>query len=949
MIVTLKLRYSPSPCRPAAAWWVPGSTAEMWLAELTTWRVPLDEAQLLVMEHGTSGVLVVLGGNHRPAASSAAIPYALIADRLLVPVEAAFEPMVTDAELAALLPAENAFYVWHPVAGLYSYAEDEIRRVADLVRAPAASGRAWSAAQPGVAVNQRLLSIEPTEHLSLEDIADAGRSDIGSQSIAGDGLPRAPSEPVGGALGRVIVSAGLHAVSSAAQVLGAAAYVMAKGLSKMKGALVGGGSSAADKHARSPTTGDQLLPNWLQRLAEWANQQQKAVLNRIDRLRNRQIERLLHALTESPDEGLRFALPLKAGGAARGVGTPGTRLLERIVDFQISRLGGGQPVDLWNLPPEYSQRLATLYRDLANREIRLGRHRRAAYILAELLGDLSAAAGTLADGGHSREAAVLYEQRLNQPLAAARCLERGGHWSEAIALFEKLHEWETVGDLYVRLGQLETANVAYRRAVVRRLEAGDRLAAAKLLEDKLAATDEAYATLIAAWPGSSQASPCLTESFELLRRLNRHEQACQAVPRLYQSTIKLDMLAPLAATLASVATNYPNEAVRQAAGEMTRKIVAARLTMAQTVEAESLLNSLAALVPGDRLLAGDCRRYKQDREEQHRRTHLVPRSGTRRDKLPRPVNSFRLPQGEWKSVATCGDEFYAAGLLRNWLIVIRGRWDGQIQVSVGDPWIVSNELRERPIFLAADPHEHGELLVHVAPGCPRHQQMFSATELFPRALLIGPHRGCTNFTEAICYDASGSIHLLEAQPEEWIVDVRCYTANLRLDRQRSFNLSAETVEYDEVIRPLPFYVRGSSFYLGLGATLISLRANQASTTVHSTIRAITGSAEYSRARIVAACARGGVVVWGVTADSPRSTFAMELFEPVVGLARGGWLVAATKEIVEVYSTRGSQLTWVNGVPGPDQPPIAVTPTNIANQFAVFTSEGLVITYEVPSL
>ena len=72
-------------------------------------------------------------------------------------------------------------------------------------------------------------------------------------------------------------------------------------------------------------------------------------------------------------------------------------------------MGGGGPVDFWMMSPEYSQRLATIYRELANREISLGRHRRAAYILAELLGDLSAAAATLADGGHFREAAVLYD------------------------------------------------------------------------------------------------------------------------------------------------------------------------------------------------------------------------------------------------------------------------------------------------------------------------------------------------------------------------------------------------------------------------------------------------------------------------------------------------------------------------------------------------------------
>jgi len=406
-------------------------------------------------------------------------------------------------------------------------------------------------------------------------------------------------------------------------------------------------------------------------------------------------------------------------------------------------------------------------------------------------------------------------------------------------------------------------------------------------------------------------------------------------------------LPTLAAALARVATTYPSDEVRESAGEMTRHIVSDRLSVAPAADAESLLDSLAALVPSDRLLAGDCRRYQQGQEELRRRKVVVPRSGTRRDKLPRPVSWFRLPQGDWKSVATSGDEFFAAGLFRNWLLVIRGRWDGEIQISVGEPWIVPHEQRERPIFLAADPRGLGTLFLHVAPGCPQHQQMFPATDRFPRAVVAGPHPGCTNFTEGLCFGASGSVHLLDTMPEEWIADVKCFAPSLRLDGQRSFALSPEMVEDAEVIRPLPFYVRGNSFYLGLGTTLLSLRAGQEATTVHSTIRSITGSAWHSRPRIVAACAQGGVVIWGVTADSPRNTFAMDLAEPVVGLARGGWLVAATDDTIEVSSTQGGQLSWIGKTHGPEQPPIAVVPTSAANQFALVTQDGLVTIYEVP--
>jgi len=948
MNVTLKLRYSPQSDRPAAAWWLPGASPSAWLAELTSWRVPLDEARLMLFADETPGAIVLLGGEQRPSANTIAIPYALVAGRLLVPVECAFDPPLTDAELPALLPSEAAYYVWHPTLGIQEFAEHDVRCVADLVAAGPVAERRWNSAQPGTAVNSRLLSVEALEELTLQDIVDAGRDDIGSQSIAGSQLPPAPGEPPGGAIGRAIAAAGLHAAAGVARAVAAAAGAVSGALASL--GVNPTGASGAGRNSRSTAAGrGPQGTNWLQRLKTWAVRQQQALSKNLDQLRNRQLERLLNALTNSPDEGLKFALPLTGGAggrAARGLAPPGSSLIEHNVDFNLNRLGGGGPVDLWNMPPEYSQRLARLYRELANREISLGRHRRAAYILAELLGDLSAAAATLADGGHFREAAVLYEERLGQPLSAAKCLQRGGLFTAAIALFQKLHEWETVGDLYQRLDQPEAAQAAWRQAVERQLSGGDRLAAARLLEEKLAARDEAHGVLISGWPSSTQARQCLDESFELLRRHQLHQRANQSIARVHQATMEPEMHAVLASALARLATAYPDEDVRQSAGETTRQLVGGRLSEASPTEVQSLLGALASLVPGDRLLEGDCRRYQHWQAERRRQKPLPVPTGRRR-KAVCASRSFRLPWGDWRSVAVCGDEFYAAGLFRNWLRVVRGRWDGEVQIAVGQPWTASHELRGRPILLAADPRGLGKLYVHLAEGCPQHAQTFSATDKFRSGLVAGPHPGSTAATEAMCYGADSSVYLFQAA-EEWTVEVKGFVSTERLEYIRTFALSPQMLEDSEVVRPLPFHVRGNSFYLGLGATLLSLREGQQSTTLHSTIRSIVGSPWLSRARIVVGCAQGGVVVWGVTADSPHSTFAMDLAEPVVGLARGGSLAAATADVIEVSGTQGGRLSWVGTTDGPKQPPIAVTPTSAADQFAVFTQDGLVTIYDVPA-
>ena len=392
------------------------------------------------------------------------------------------------------MSADAALFVWHPRLGLVRFDSADVLSVCDLLSPPRPTGQRWDAAQPGIAVNQRLLSIEPTHRLTLEDLTAAARGDIGTQPMAGENLPRRPGEPMGGAVGQAVTQAGLTAAAAAAGAVGAAAAAMAagvQGLAGMLGGGAGGGAGAAQpQRATAPAAAPETT--WLERLANWAREQQRALTGNLDQLRNRQVERLLHMLEHAPDLGLKFAIPFSGdGGLHRGLSRPGASLVERNVDFSLSRVGGGGSVDYWDLSGDYRRRLMEQYRALANREIALGRHRRAAYIFAELLGDLTTAAATLAAGGHYREAAVLYEQRLKQPLAAARCLEQGGLWAEAIALFEQLQQWEKVAELYVKLDQPEAAAAAIRKAVVGQA-GGERLpGAADLMEHKLHEPEEA--------------------------------------------------------------------------------------------------------------------------------------------------------------------------------------------------------------------------------------------------------------------------------------------------------------------------------------------------------------------------------------------------------------------------------------------------------------------------
>ena len=145
------------------------------------------------------------------------------------------------------------------------------------------------------------------------------------------------------------------------------------------------------------------------------------------------------------------------GGTHRGLAPPVGRLTSRRVDFQLGALGGGRALDPWDVPYDLQQKLLAKYRELANREKRLKRYRRAAYIYAELIGDVETAAAVLEEGKHFREAAEIYRKHLHKPLLAARTYESGGLFREAVEIYEELELWEEAGDVYGKMEQSSKA------------------------------------------------------------------------------------------------------------------------------------------------------------------------------------------------------------------------------------------------------------------------------------------------------------------------------------------------------------------------------------------------------------------------------------------------------------------------------------------------------------
>jgi tetratricopeptide (TPR) repeat protein len=937
----LKIRYGQQPRRETAAWLIPGHGARAWLAELVRWEAPLGELQLYIVpqsrgELAPRGILVPVPGGRQPRVSGRCQPYGRIGQcepaaaagatpSLYLPVEAWFDPDVTAAEVEALLTWSSGagVHLLHPAAGLILFERGEVLRVADLLEAPPRIESAWDCAQAGIALSPRLTAILPESPPSVEEVFTEGRDDIASRPPTLDELPPSPEEPPGDALSRFRRAAGRQ-------------------FAKLVKWFADQGAKAGGK-AQSPG-----------RLAAWAQRQLARLDQTMLRSRHSEILRLMHLLATDPDEGLRYAVPFSAdhlGRAHRGIAPPSGQLGRHDTDFNLNRLGGGAPADPWNLPHDFYAQLRTRYIELASRELRLGRHRRAAYVYGELLGDLESAASALVAGRHWREAAVLYRERLNRPEQAARCLEQGGLWTEAVALYEELGEFEKAGDLYARLDQAENAAAAYRRAVETHLARGDLLAAASLLEEKLRAPDEALDRLAAGWPDSPQAGKCLGGFFSLLARLGRHDAAVDRIQSLRRAALRPDATRLLAETLASVATSYPGDSVRALAADAVRTVAARRLRAAQPEEKLKLVDAVRRLAPEDRLLGRDCVRYVSPEP----RRVLVPRvapskrhSDAARPVRPSLVSQIALrPNVDWQCAVAARNVYYAAGYQSNKLVVFQGLWSGSWQAAVdGTPMNVAAQA----ILLVPGGSSRQPVLIRVLQQAQTVEGLlFSATDEHPEPVRAHTPSYMPQQSAGAARNSSG---------QTWIALLQDIGLELRTFGPNDEPLGSRVIPYSAIFpagmakkptAPIPLCARDETLYVALNDRLVVVKpeGQLKILAMPDEIRSLCTSPLYSRVRVVATLDRGAVIYWD-DYEGYIKPWAAELNEPCAGFTRGGRIVLASARECHVYRTEAYEIHLEACMPMPGGLPLAVLAPPEASQFALFSSDGIVRIYRVPT-
>ena len=151
------------------------------------------------------------------------------------------------------------------------------------------------------------------------------------------------------------------------------------------------------------------------------------------------------------------------------------------------------------------------------------------------------------------------------------------------------------------------------------------------------------------------------------------------------------------------------------------------------------------------------------------------------------------------------------------------------------------------------------------------------------------------------------------------------------------------------VLPVPMVVRESVFYIGLGDHLVMVGRDGSTETIEMPewIRGLTCSALHTRRRVAVTFDGGGRVLWDEGAERHGERFATSMAFPIAAFSQFGWLIAASSDECQIYSTNDRRIRLEATCKWPNSEPIAILDTGAANEFAVCFVDGRVLTYRLP--
>ncbi|HAR65621.1 MAG TPA: hypothetical protein DCR55_05340 [Lentisphaeria bacterium] len=839
----------------------------------------------------TPWALLIAAQPLSPKPSPRAIAYRTMGP-LFLPIDREILPAVTETELAGLIPYPKA--CWHPAIGLIPIEHNDIHGLQDLVSISCKPKTEWFHAVAPESESVPLLAVQADPNEAVADSMTWLSENIANEKP--EALPGKKTESKFGKMVRERAERGLGAMEQAMQTR----------------------AGRPDEGQGGSSSG----------VGKWMHGKLSHMREKMQMRRRVEIERLVSMLECDPDEGLKYAIPF-SGGSSRGTSEPKANLSEQKPDFDLDRLGGGDAGDAWTIPLDLQHQLLQLYRQLANREIRMGRTRRAAYILAELAHDYAQAASILEAGKQYREAASLYRDHLERPFEAARCLVAGGYLSEAIPIYESDGKYAQAGDLYAQLGQKAQATNAYEQAVARELSQGNTVSAAHLYETKLQDQETALECLAAAWPKSRQAIPALRERIALLGRLGRHSQTFEIVGNIVLEASGHLRDADIAQMLADIASGYPGREVRELAADQARVLLSRYLGGSDLATVRLAVRTLRELAPEDTLLQRDATRHFERWRDKVAGTFTL-------QETVRTLASFNLSiEARWMAVQVAPTGFVAAGFSQGAPVIARCSWDGQEDILDFER-VLSHRSR---ILVAVDGQNQMPTLVHF-PDCATQTQAFGyGASRLADSVVVGPDWLPANVL-GIAYDRNGLQWVLTTGPFG-------YAIAQYHDRVLKGVFDVSIGGASTLTRPAygePFIIVQDCAIIGVGRKLVLFRPGIGtdSISVNSSIRELRRGTHNDVVLVI--CRRGfSVIRLRAPGESPVVLLENE------GVALAGAVseyhyAVANQKTIDIYYRRQTKPAY--SITLPQENALAVLPIS-RHELGVFFANGGVVRYQLP--
>lgn len=616
MQINLQLTMTSAAAQSIGAVFVPGDDAQTWLTHVRPFNVPLLSLRFLPLSENrmldsgdravvTVGALCVADSNsfsQSVAEQCSGLTFWCRANRVWLPSGTNLTPELTDSELLSLLTADR-IYVWHPSIGLVGHDAEHVLSAADLLSVPSASGVDWDAAVPGEFLNGRLYRLEGVVDSDPGQLIARGQSDIGIESTALDKAPKAPDEKSGAA----VRDLGQRTARGVRKSIAKALFAFTSRLPQSEQ----GNQTLTAIHRWAANT----LQKWSENKVGSGEQNQDPHLTTK---RENEIKRLLHLLENDPDSGLKYAPPMADSSQQRGVAPGDSRLGRQTDDFELRTRRSSGPMAAWDLPLHYHIKLRDQYRQLALREQQLGRFRRAAYIYAELLNDMTSAAAALEAGRFYQDAAAIYLESLKQPIRAADCLRNGGFWEAAIQIYRNHQQWMKAAELYEQNQQPVEAALMYTHAIEDYERRRDFAAAADIADQRLDNPELATQLLLRGWNSGAPPAVCLRRLLLLHAARANHQQAAVLLQSTIQQSLQPRQRVAAVQVCSEMAIQYPDDAMRNLTRQQTWRLASELLNPIDASQADShvrnqrqaALHALQSLAPNDRLLQTDSQRFE---------------------------------------------------------------------------------------------------------------------------------------------------------------------------------------------------------------------------------------------------------------------------------------------------------------------------------------------------